>query len=130
MRHEPSSSLYRRNNTTSGLGESTAPGSQQLPHRSAHEEVAEEENEALMRALLDDVKQLKRKHTIIGAEVKRQNALLDVLGGAFAGAQAGLRRTMRHLDRIGWGSFKHMWILFVFVVVVLVFIVAALKMLR
>ncbi|KEG10258.1 Golgi vesicular membrane trafficking protein [Trypanosoma grayi] len=90
-------------------------------------EATEEENDELMRALLSDVRVVKRNFTAMGAEVRRQNVLLDGLERVFGRTRAQLGRTLRQLDVTGVTSVKHMWVLFVFAIVVFMLIYIMLK---
>ncbi|KPI89784.1 putative BET1-like protein [Leptomonas seymouri] len=89
--------------------------------------VQEQENDALMQALLADMRRAKKGFTKLGDEVRQQNALLEKLMSTFRDAQGSLRKTMLHLDEIGWGSFKHMWVLAVFVLVFFMLLYLMLK---
>ncbi|ORC90117.1 Golgi vesicular membrane trafficking protein [Trypanosoma theileri] len=90
-------------------------------------EATEEENDELMRALLSDVRTVRRQFTAMGAEVRRQNSLLDRLDSVFARTRMQLGRTLRQLDVSGVTSVKHMWVLFIFVLVVFMLIYVMLK---
>lgn len=70
-----------------------------------------------MQALLADMRKTKKGFTKLGDEVREQNALLERLKTTFLNAQGSLRKTMQNLDKIGWGGFKHMWVLALFVIV-------------
>lgn len=91
----------------------------------------EKENDALVRALISDVRRTKESFLKMGSEVKKQNAILDSLERAFDGARGALSRVMSRLDRAsGASSFSHMWALFIFVILVFMFIYALLKFRR
>ena len=88
----------------------------------------EQENNALMRALLDDVRGLKTASGRIRTEVQSHNVLLNALLNTTESAKRGLTSTMKKLDGIGgWSSNAHMWLLFVFMFAVCCFIVVLLK---
>jgi blocked early in transport 1 len=126
---QPQSTLFRRRDgqQDGDSGSPYAPPSSSMPHQ-LHPKAAsspppmnttaaqEQENDALMQALLADMRRAKKGFTKLGDEVREQNALLERLKSTFRDAQGSLRRTMQNLDKIGWGSFKHMWVLFLFVI--------------
>lgn len=127
---KPQSSLFRRRDGPQE-GESGSPytsSSPSQPHQTRYNAgsspapmntnaAQEQENDALMQALLADMRKTKKGFTRLGDEVREQNALLERLKATFMNAQGSLRKTMRNLDKIGWGSFKHMWVLALFVIV-------------
>lgn len=114
---QPSSSLFRR---------SAAP-------TAAHTQDSdtarmEAENNAVMRALLDDVRGLKSASSRIRTEVQSHNAILNSLLNTTEQAKRGLSSAIKKLDGIGgWSSSSHMWLLFVFLFLVCCFIVVLLK---
>ncbi|CAG9577792.1 putative Qc-SNARE protein [Leishmania major strain Friedlin] len=125
---QPQSTLFRRRE--GGVGDDGAldsPSSAPAPYQtrpgtaaaaSVHTNaLQEQENDALMQALLSDMRRAKKSFTKMGEEVREQNAVLERLRTSFLNAQNSLRKTMRNLDKIGWGSFKHMWVLALFVIV-------------
>ncbi|CBZ23970.1 putative BET1-like protein [Leishmania mexicana MHOM/GT/2001/U1103] len=125
---QPQSTLFRRRE--GGVGDDGAlnsPSSSPAPYQmrlgtaaaaSVHTNaLQEQENDALMQALLSDMRKAKKSFTKMGDEVREQNALLERLRTSFLNTQNSLRKTMRNLDKIGWGSFKHMWVLALFVIV-------------
>lgn len=117
-----SSPLYGPGPLTASLPHQQQPGMAQAQ---------EQENEALVRALIADVRQAKQSFTKMGTEVKRQNALLDTVQKAMDGARGALGRVTSRLDKAsGAASFSHMWALFVFVILVLMFIYFLLKFRR
>lgn len=127
---KPQSTLFRRRDGPQD-GESGSPyasPASSLPSQARHNAGSspapmntnasqEQENDALMQALLSDMRRTKKGFTKLGDEVREQNALLERLKSTFMNAQGSLRRTMQNLDKIGWGSFKHMWLLALFVIV-------------
>ena len=103
----------------------------QRPRTHADLTMIEKENDAVLKALLQDVKALKKGSSEVAAEIKSHLKLLDVLGDAFSTARAGLRRTMSKLEEVGGlRSSSHMWLLFGFVFVVFIFIYFLLKFRR
>ncbi|KAK7195510.1 Qc-SNARE protein [Novymonas esmeraldas] len=117
--HLPSSSPHVPYQTRAAGPAAAAP-----VHTSASQE---QENDALMQALLSDMRRAKKSFTRMGDEVREQNALLERLRLSFVNAQGTLRKTMRNLDQLGWGSFKHMWILALFVLVFFMFLYVMLR---
>lgn len=127
---QPQSTLFRRRDPPPA-GESVSPygsSSSSVPRQPRYQAAnssapvdtnaaQEQENDALMQALLADMRRTKKGFTKLGDEVREQNALLDRLKATFRDAQGSLRKTMHNLDKIGWGSYKHMWILALFVIV-------------
>lgn len=118
----PRSSVFRRHHnspTTAGTSSST---------RDDDTQRMEQENNALMRALLDDVKGLKQASGRIHTEVQSHHVILNALLNTTEAAKRGLSNTMKKLDGVGgWSSNSHMWLLFVFVFGVCCFIVLLLK---
>lgn len=90
----------------------------------------EGENDALMAALLSDLRGAKRGFARMGDEVRRHHTLLDSLTNSIQGVSSSLGATMRSLDSVGVTAVKHMWILFLFVVVFFVLLYAMLKLRR
>ncbi|KPA80372.1 putative BET1-like protein [Leptomonas pyrrhocoris] len=137
---QPQSTLFRRRDghpqeeNGSPYGASSSPMPLQprsnaaSPSAPLHTNAAQEqENDALMQALLADMRRTKKGFTKLGDEVREQNALLEKLKLTFRSAQGSLRKTMLNLDKIGWGSFKHMWILALFVIVFFMLLYLMLK---
>ncbi|KAG5473720.1 hypothetical protein LSCM1_04350 [Leishmania martiniquensis] len=122
----PQSSLFRRREGGAGDDGALSSPSSPAPHQArpgtavaapVHPNaLQEQENDALMQALLYDMRRAKKSFTKMGDEVREQNALLERLRTSFLNAQHSFRKTMRNLDKIGWGSFKHMWVLALFVI--------------
>ena len=90
---------------------------------------AEAENDAILRALIADVRSLRTGFSDVGAEVKQHNTLLDSVSRTMSSASSGLKKSMRKLEAISEGStgVKHMWLLLLLVVVVLIFLWLLLK---
>ncbi|KAG5490494.1 hypothetical protein JKF63_00614 [Porcisia hertigi] len=125
---QPQSTLFRRREGGVGddgpfstLSSSPAPGqacSRVAGVTPVHMNASQEqENDVLMQALLSDMRRAKVSFTKMGDEVREQNALLGRLRDSFLNAQGSIRKTMHNLDKIGWGSFRHMWVLALFVIV-------------
>ncbi|KAG5498938.1 hypothetical protein GH5_03629 [Leishmania sp. Ghana 2012 LV757] len=123
----PQSTLFRRREGGVGDDGALSSSSSSAPHQTRPGTAAaapvhmnasqEQENDALMQALLCDMRRAKKSFTKMGDEVREQNALLERLRASFLTAQNAIRKTMRNLDRVGWGGFRHMWVLAIFVIV-------------
>ncbi|GET90323.1 bet1-like protein, putative [Leishmania tarentolae] len=125
---QPQSSLFhRREGGVGGEGALSSSSSSPAPYQSRPRTAAadsmhtnalqEQENDALMQALLSDMRRAKKSFTKLGDEVREQKAMLERLRTSFLNAQNSLRKTLRNLDKMGWGSFQHMWVLALFVIV-------------
>ncbi|AIO00013.1 Qc-SNARE protein, putative [Leishmania panamensis] len=125
---QPQSTLFRRREGgADNDGAFSSPSSSPAPYQTRPGAAAaapvradasqEQENDVLMQALLSDMRRAKKSFTRMGDEVREQNAVLERLRASFLTAQNSLRQTMRHLDKVGWGGFKHMWALALFVIV-------------
>lgn len=109
------SSLFRRREVGGSADDSRHSGSHLT---SSHATVTQErENNALMAALLTDVRRAKVGLTRMGDEVRRHNTVLEALEASFTAARTSLSRTLRSLDQVGLSSFTHMWLLLLFVIV-------------
>ncbi|EPY31652.1 blocked early in transport 1 [Strigomonas culicis] len=116
---QPQSSLFRRRD----LGDpGAAPGT--VTGGTAEQE---RENDALVKALLSDIKTTKSRFTKMNEEVVKHNTMLAALEKTFISARSSLADTMRRLDHIGLSSFKHMWVLFVFVIIFFMLIYLMMK---
>lgn len=94
----------------------------------ATREEMERDNEAILGALLGDVRMLKKCSSAIGSEVKRHNVFLDAFGGVLTSTKDMLTKTTRKLDGVASAaSNMHLWILFVFAFFVCIFIYAMIR---
>lgn len=116
---QPQSSLFRRRDPAS-------PNTTSSPVTGGTAE-QERENDAIMKALLSDIKTTKSRFTRMNEEVTKHNTMLAALEKTFMAARGSLADTMRRLDQVGFSSFKHMWVLFVFVVVFFMLIYLMMK---
>ncbi|CCW59584.1 unnamed protein product [Phytomonas sp. EM1] len=133
----PQSSLYRRRDAAVGGDRMSAAQTtsekeeeHQIHRRNATARTTqsyEQENDELVKALLADVKRTKSTLMKIGGEVQRQNSILDTMGKTFGDAKISLGRTIKSLSKIGWSSFSHIWVLFLFVVVFFLIMYVLLK---
>lgn len=93
--------------------------------------VQEAENDAMVKALIADVRRARENFEKMGSEVRQQNAFLDALGKAFDQSKGALTRVMTKLEKVsGASSSSHMWALFLFVLVAFMFMYALLKFKR
>lgn len=113
-----------------GAASSPSPAAPQPVNRYSVTQQQEEENDAIVKALLTEVRTAKRKFSDIGDEVKQQNKLLETLELTFRSARSSLANTMRSLNSTGVNSVKHMWLLFIFVILFFMFIYLLLKFRR
>eukprot|EP00744_Colponema_vietnamica_P001850 GILI01003014.1.p1 GENE.GILI01003014.1~~GILI01003014.1.p1 ORF type:complete len:139 (+),score=28.45 GILI01003014.1:92-508(+) len=110
-------------NTPNGAGPSNHYHSE-LDHKAA----AEKENDAILKALMADIKTIKTTHKNIGEEIGSQNKLLELLGETFGKAQGALGSAMKKVGEVGgMSSHTHMWLLIIFAFVVFLFIWFLLK---
>ena len=90
------------------------------------------DNDALLNALLQDVKSLKSSASDIGGELKEHSSLFDRVAVRLGRAKDSITRTTQRLvkgESMG-GHVSHIWILLVFAFVVFFFIYMMLKFKR
>jgi blocked-early-in-transport protein 1 len=102
------------------------PGTTANHHEAVHD--TEAENDAILKALLADVRTLKGHAKGIDAEVKQHNEILDGLMKNMIAAKDGVSKTVRKLDTVtGSAAASHMWLLFLVAFVVFFFIYVMLR---
>ena len=93
--------------------------------------VSEQENDAILAALMADIKGLKTSGAAISSELGRHNKILALLEGSFGQAKGSLSKVMSKVDEVsGMNASKHMWLLVLFAFGVFVFIYFLLKLKR
>ena len=90
------------------------------------------ENDALLAALLSDVRSLRGTATDIGGEIKEHSSLFDRVAQRMSRARDSIARTTKRLvqGESAGGHVSHIWLLVVFAFVVFVFIYMLLKFKR
>lgn len=92
-------------------------------HGEADRAEAERENDAILKALMSDIKTIKSTSKGIRGELDRQGQLIDLLSTSFQKAQGALGKAMRRVGEVGgMSSHTHMWLLIVFAFCVFLFI--------
>ena len=116
---EERSSLFRRH--------TREPGSGRQPNQAAvgtkSEEEMLKENNAIVAALMEDVRALKRASKAVQEEVKTHVRFLDRLQDITSNAKDQVKRVLGKVDEVsGFSSVGHMWLLFLVAFVVCIYL--------
>lgn len=115
----PQSSLFRR----SGGGSGVMMQSDAVPV-----EETERENNAILSALLGDVRAMKKGITSVRDEVVEHKSIVNSLQDVLLHAKDGLKKTMTKLDSVsGTSSGSHIGVLLVVAFIVCIFIYILLR---
>ena len=94
-------------------------------------QVSEQENDAILTALMADIRTLKTTGGAISSELSRHNKIISMLETSFTQARGSLGKVMSKVDEVsGMNASKHMWLLILFAFGVFVFIYLLLKFKR